>query len=518
MYLWITALSVVLIILLPVAVAVYARRKWGSPWIYFCAGVLTFIVAQVIHLPLNRLLRAIGILPDSMPEGFGLIWTALILGLTAALSEELIRTAGYALLKKARKFGDGIMLGLGHGGIEAMIVAVILAASAGSFYHFQDMDLLPEGITAEQLSIIKSAVETAAENPLLALAPLVERGIGLAYQVIFSVMVLMAFRTRRRVFVVVAIAYHTIVDFASVVARESIENVWVIELILVLILVPGLIWYLRQRNQSIDEAQPKQRPFSVEIPVLRLSLGKEWLYQVRTKRLIIVSAVFLLFGMISPLVAKYTPQLLSNIEGAEQFAALVPEPSVSDAIAQLISNLTQFGFILAILLGMGAVAGEKEKGTAAMVLSKPLPRWIFIGSKFLSQAAVFFIAILLSALAAFYYILFLFESLEIVPYLLATLLLYLWLVVFTVVTLLGSTLGRTTGAAAGISAAIGIVILIAGTIPKYGILAPSGLISWAGQLALDSSVQPNVGGVAAAVVLIILALITAIAALEQQEI
>ena len=74
----------------------------------------------------------------------------------------------------------------------------------------------------------------------------------------------------------------------------------------------------------------------------------------RTKRLIIVLAVFLLFGMISPLVAKFTPQLLSSIEGAEQFAALVPEPTVVDAIAQYISNLTQFGFILALLLGMGA--------------------------------------------------------------------------------------------------------------------------------------------------------------------
>jgi ABC-2 type transport system permease protein len=268
----------------------------------------------------------------------------------------------------------------------------------------------------------------------------------------------------------------------------------------------------------LDEAQPRQIALGRDWQVLKTSIGKEWLYQRRTKRLIIVSAVFLLFGMISPLVAKYTPQLLSSIEGAEEFAALVPEPSVSDAIAQYISNLTQFGFILAILLGMGAVAGEREKGTAAMVLSKPLTRWVFVCSKFLSQAFVFFVAIGLSALAAYTYTLFLFEALDVVAFVLASLLLFLWLLVFTAITLLGSSLGRTTGAAAGISAAIGILILLAASIPKYGILAPSGLTTWAGQLALDSSAQPNTGAVVTAVVLILLALITSIAVLEQQEI
>ena len=88
--------------------------------------------------------------------------------------------------------------------------------------------------------------------------------------------------------------------------------------------------------------------------------------QWRTKRLLVVVAVFVLFGLMSPLIAKFTPELLRTIEGAEQFADLIPEPTSTDAITQYIKNLTQFGFILAVLLGMGAIAGEKEKGTAAM--------------------------------------------------------------------------------------------------------------------------------------------------------
>ena len=85
-----------------------------------------------------------------------------------------------------------------------------------------------------------------------------------------------------------------------------------------------------------------------------------------------------MYAIRSYYVAKFTPQLLTSIEGAEQFADLIPEPTTADAMGQYIKNITQFGFILVIVLGMGAVAGEKEKGTAVMILSKPLARWSFV--------------------------------------------------------------------------------------------------------------------------------------------
>ena len=518
MYLWITGVVVILIILLPITLAIVTRRKWGAPWIFFCAGMLTFVAAQIIHIPLNRLLVEVGILPETLPEGSSLVVTALVLGLTAALSEELIRTLGYFLIKKARGFGDGIIMGLGHGGIEAMMVAVILAAGAGSFWYAQNIELLPETISGAQFTALTEAVESAKENPLIAVVPLIERGIALGFQVVLSILVLLAFKTGRWWYVLIAIIYHMLVDSVAVIASSQLDSIWLAELVLLLLLVPGLIWFWKARTKYADEAvQSPGRPF-FELSSLSVSIKKEWLFQRRTKRLIIVVAVFLLFGMVSPLIAKFTPQLLSSIEGAEQFAELVPEPSAVDAMAQYISNLTQFGFILALLLGMGAVAGEKEKGTAAMVLSKPLPRWTFITSKFLGQAVVYSIAFALAAVAAYYYTLYLFEALKIGTYLLANLLLILWILVFAAVTLLGSTLGRTTGAAAAISAGIGALVLLAGILPRYGALAPSGLLSWASQLSIGAPSPPNAGAAAAAVVIILLCLIISIAVLEQQEI
>ncbi len=518
MYLWISGLSVILIILLPIGLAILTRRKWRAPWIFFCAGILTFVVAQVIHLPLNRLLVEVGVLPDTLPEGSDLIIAALILGLTAALSEELIRAAGYFFLKKARGFGDGILLGLGHGGIEAMMVAVILAAGVSSFWYFQNIELLPEAVSGEQFAALTEAVETAKENPLIAIVPFIERVIALGYQVILSILVLFAFKLGKWWYVLIAIIYHMLVDSVAVIATSQLESIWLVELILLIMLIPGAIWFWKQRSKYAKKDDQSSRSLVSDLPILSVSLKKEWLYQRRTKRLIIVLAVFLLFGMISPLIAKFTPQILSSIEGAEQFAALVPDPTVVDAIAQYISNLTQFGFILALLLGMGAVAGEKEKGTAAMVLSKPLPRWIFIASKFIGQGLVYFIAFALAAAAAYYYILYLFETLAISSYLIANLLLFLWILVFASITLLGSTLGRTTGAAAAISAGIGAIVLVAGALPSYGALAPGGLLAWASQLAVGSEAAPNGGAVAGAIILIALCLITSVAVLEQQDI
>ena len=61
----------------------------------------------------------------------------------------------------------------------------------------------------------------------------------------------------------------------------------------------------------------------------------------------------------------------------------------------------------------GPGCSRKERGTAALMLSKPLPRTSFILSKFLGVAVVLLTAILVAALGGYYYTLFLFEPLPV---------------------------------------------------------------------------------------------------------
>ena len=119
------------------------------------------------------------------------------------------------------------------------------------------------------------------------------------------------------------------------------------------------------------------------------SLRKEIMEQWRTSRLLVMLVVLGFFGMSSPLMAKFMPQLIGLVPGGEQFAGLIPQPTIQDAIAQYIKNIDQFSILLAIFLSMGTMVQEKERGTAVMMLCKPLGRGSFLLAKFLALAFTF---------------------------------------------------------------------------------------------------------------------------------
>ena len=111
-------------------------------------------------------------------------------------------------------------------------------------------------------------------------------------------------------------------------------------------------------------------------------LRKDILERWRTFRLPAIGLIFLIFGLMSPLLAKYTPELIERFAGDVEIS--FPTPTTKDAVDQIIKNLAQTGPIAAILLGMGVIASEKQRGTAALILTKPVTRSAFILSKFLA--------------------------------------------------------------------------------------------------------------------------------------
>jgi ABC-2 type transport system permease protein len=113
----------------------------------------------------------------------------------------------------------------------------------------------------------------------------------------------------------------------------------------------------------------------------------------------VVAAVLLVFGLLSPLLARYTPELIALLPEAEGLAGLIPTPTVNDAVAQYQANISQFGVILALLQAMGSVAHEKER-VAAMMLVSPLPRRAFLGTKFAALLITFAVGPLLAGAGA----------------------------------------------------------------------------------------------------------------------
>jgi ABC-2 type transport system permease protein len=214
-------------------------------------------------------------------------------------------------------------------------------------------------------------------------------------------------------------------------------------------------------------------------------LIKEITEQWRTGRLPVVAVIFLLFGLASPVLAKYTPDIVKL--AASSIDIHVPTPTIKDAVAQLIKNLSQVGVLTAILLAMGSVAGEKESGTAAFVLVKPVSRFAFIAAKFSGLALTMAAAVILGGSAAYVYTELLFEPLSMLGFAAACLVILLGLLEIAAVTFLGSTLVRSPIPAAGIGLVALVIAGIVSSLPNVGHFTPFGLNELAMNLALQQT-------------------------------
>ena len=252
--------------------------------------------------------------------------------------------------------------------------------------------------------------------------------------------------------------------------------------------------------------------------MFRALLAKEFREQWRTWKMIVFLAVFLISGIISPVLARYTPELLKSIPNLPAgLADFIPTPTVADSVAQYLKNTEQFGILLVILLTMGVVAQEKERGTAAMLLTKPVSRSAVILAKWLAGMTVLMTGLLVDALACLAYTAVLFEPLPFGTFWIMNLLLLVSMGVYLTVTLMASTLARTQAmAAAGAFGGL-VVLIILGSIPRVSELMPGQLATWGSSLVLkgDISAWPALG-VAAGIIL--LALIVACIRFEREEI
>jgi ABC-2 type transport system permease protein len=106
---------------------------------------------------------------------------------------------------------------------------------------------------------------------------------------------------------------------------------------------------------------------------------RRWLWQL-VIWLVILDGFIALALFVLPLLATFMPDLKPVAEGI--FAGLPPEVG---SLFQFFSMATMTGTIGAIILAMDEVIQEKQSGTAAWILSKPVARPAFILTKLLSN-------------------------------------------------------------------------------------------------------------------------------------
>ncbi|OGO36880.1 MAG: hypothetical protein A2147_11600 [Chloroflexi bacterium RBG_16_57_8] len=211
-------------------------------------------------------------------------------------------------------------------------------------------------------------------------------------------------------------------------------------------------------------------------------LKKEIKEQLRTYRLVVVGGVFLLFGITTPLMLKYLPEIIKL--AGENIPVDIPPPAAVDSLVEYAGTIGQIGVLVAVLVGMGSVANELQRSTAVMTLSKPVTRSAFVTAKLVAMSLTFIISMALASAFCFAYTVWLIGGANAAQFVGLNLLLGLFLVFCLAVTVLFSSLFRSSLAAGGI--ALGVLVAQAGfsVLPVVGSYMPGKLLGWGSSLVM----------------------------------
>lgn len=249
----------------------------------------------------------------------------------------------------------------------------------------------------------------------------------------------------------------------------------------------------------------------------RTLLGKELREAWRTGRLPVTLIIFFILGALSPLAAYYTPELLKNATGSSGIQVIGLTPTLKDAIGQYIKNVGGNGFLIAIVLAMGSIAREKERGTAAFVLTKPVSRLAFLAAKFAGLLVTLGLGVLCATVVAYGYTVYFFGATSAGAFLGMALLIWLALVAFMALTFLASALTRSTVTAASLGFAAWLVLALLGISPQMSPNTPNGLFDPAQALALGQTPSHLWQAVIVTSALIVAALIVTQVVFARQE-
>ena len=211
-------------------------------------------------------------------------------------------------------------------------------------------------------------------------------------------------------------------------------------------------------------------------------LKKELKEQLRTNRIIIVAVVFLFFGIAAPPLTKFLPEL---VKMAGDIVFDIPPPTAVQALIEYAATMSQFGVLVIVLVAMGAISKERESGTAAIVLSKPVGYPAFVVAKFVVLSVTTTIGVILGALACCGYTLLLFDNAPALGFLAQNILLLLYLLLAIAITLLFSSMFRSQLAAGALGLVTVVVLTILSSLPWVGKYLPGELLNWGIRLVDD---------------------------------
>lgn len=226
---------------------IYYRKRTGIAVKPLILGAIGFIVfSQVLEKILH--LVVVTNFPDfaNNPWLFGVYG-----GLAAGIFEEFGRFLVFTwLLKKFHDYKGGISFGVGWGGIEAVLLMLMIVGTnlmfaflinAGTFESAMGAQL-----PADQLAALKDTV--LSQGASFYLLGAVERFFAVFIQIAMSLLVLTAVVKKKFSYVLYAVLLHAIIDYPFIFVQSGHIKLWMVEPYLALVGIICMIYIKRAKN------------------------------------------------------------------------------------------------------------------------------------------------------------------------------------------------------------------------------------------------------------------------------
>ena len=258
-------IAIIIEIGFPIALAFYLTRKMRTSWVVVAVGALAFVVSQVIHLPI-----VLGLQPAwtseqfaAMPQLVQSIIYGVTLGFLAGVCEEPMRWLSYRLLhEKGDRVETGVLLGVGHGGVESVVlVGIPVLINLVTMISIQNSGLEVPNVSPE---MVTNFFNTPWHLPL---AGAIERLSAIGLHIGLSIMVWKSVKHRSWLWFLGAVLLHALFDAITVIISTLGVNTWIIEAIILAMSAGVIVWTVKTVKKELaiqlENEPPIEDSFSV---------------------------------------------------------------------------------------------------------------------------------------------------------------------------------------------------------------------------------------------------------------
>lgn len=123
---------------------------------------------------------------------------------------------------------------------------------------------------------------------------------------------------------------------------------------------------------------------------------------IRTRRWLALVGVYVFFGLLGPISARYLPEIIGFAGGLDGAQVQFPAPVPADGMAQFSSNASQIGTLVTVVVSAGALAFDAVPEMGVFLRTRVGSMWTILVPRLVVAFAAAGIAWLLGVTAAWY--------------------------------------------------------------------------------------------------------------------